>query len=305
MMKRALLTVSLTLAACGMAWGLGPTWSVPSVDSLPDNAWGRMVRQGRDLTLHTPELIGPDAADPAQRYAVSTLSCSNCHLEAGAKRFGLPFVGVFADFPEYRAREGEVGTLEDRINGCMTRSQDGKPLPLDSPAMTAMVSYMKFLSTGVPIGASMPGRGSGTMPLLSRAADPVHGKQVYAERCAACHGAGGQGLLVGGKAIFPPLWGPGSFNDGAGMDRLIDAANFIHSNMPNGASWDKPVLSEEDSWDVAAFMLAQPRPHKAGLEKDYPVLREKPVDTPYGPYADAFSQTQHRLGPYGPMLAKP
>jgi len=144
------------------------------------------------------------------------------------------------------------------------------------------------------------------MPELTRAADPAHGSGVYAQNCAACHGADGLGKRAdtpGGTQgyEFPPLWGAESFNDGAGMDRLIGAANFIHNNMPNGTSWTVPALSEADAWDVAAFVQPQPRPHKANLDRDYPVALERPVDSGYGPYADGFGQAQHRLGPFAPI----
>lgn len=101
----------------------------------------------------------------------------------------------------------------------------------------------------------------------------------------------------------PPLWGPDSFNDGAGMARLTTAADFIHFNMPNGTTYTNPQLTQVDAWDVAAYMLSQPRPHRAGLDKDFPDLLQKPVDTPYGPYADGFSERQHKFGPYGPIRA--
>ncbi len=280
-----------------------PAWSVPSVDALPDTPWGRVVRLGRELTLHTGAMIGPGASDPAHRYAGSNMSCGNCHLEAGTKKFGLPYVGVFADFPQYRAREGEVGTLEDRINGCMTRSLNGRKLPVDSAEMKAMVAYIKFLSDGVPIGKPLAGRGAGAMPLLSRAADPVRGATVYAATCAACHGAEGKGQWADSAYVVPPLWGDDSFNDGAGMNRLISAAKFIHSNMPNGTTWEKPVLSNDDAWDVAAFLVSRPRPHRAGIENDFPVRREKPVDAGYGPYIDGFDREQHQFGPFGPIQA--
>ncbi len=100
---------------------------------------------------------------------------------------------------------------------------------------------------------------------------------------------------------FPPLWGPDSFNDGAGMARLIAAANFIHFNMPHGTDYLDPQLSPEQAWDVAAYMVSQPRPQKAGLDKDFPNLLEKPVDVPYGPYADGFSAQQHKYGPFAPI----
>jgi thiosulfate dehydrogenase len=281
-------------------------WAVSDVDKLPDDAWGRTVRYGRELITRTYALIGPDVGDPSHRYAGNNLSCQNCHLEAGTKQFGLPFQGVYADFPNYRTRSGAVGTIEDRIQGCMTRSMNGKPLAPEGPEMTAIVAYMKFLSDGRPVGAPTPGRGAGKMPEMTRAADPGHGKQVYNQVCAACHGADGQGQRNGkpGDAqgyLFPPLWGDDSFNDGAGMDRLIAAANFVHTNMPIGTTWRAPVLSPEDAWDIAAFIQAQPRPHKANLDRDYPVRTEKPVDAGYGPYADDFSIEQHKLGPFGPV----
>ena len=284
-------------------------WVVPDADALPDDGWGKTVRYGRDLIARTYALIGPEVADPAHRFSGNNMACQNCHLEAGTKQFGLPFQGVYADFPNYRARSGAVGTIENRIQGCMTRSMNGKPLPPGGPEMTAMVAYMKFLSDGRPVGVPTPGRGPGRMPELTRAADPAHGQDVYAQNCVACHGATGQGQRAGvvGDAkgyTFPPLWGPDSFNDGAGMDRLIGAANFIHGNMPNGVNWQAPVLSEQDAWDVAAFVQAQPRAHKANLDRDYPVALQRPADSGYGPYADGFSAEQHRLGPFGPIRDK-
>lgn len=283
-------------------------WVVPDADKLPDDTWGKTVRHGRDLITTTYALIGPESPDPAHHFSGNNMSCQNCHLEAGTKQFGLPFQGVYADFPNYRARSGTVGTIEDRIQGCMTRSMNGKMLPPGGQEMTAIVSYMKFLSDGRPVGHPTPGRGPGKIAELTQAADPTHGRAVYAQNCVACHGANGLGQRVGaigdGKGyMFPPLWGPDSFNDGAGMDRLIGAANFIHNNMPNGTTWQTPVLSEQDAWDVAAFVQAQPRPRKANLDRDYPVALERPVDSGYGPYVDGFSQEQHRLGPFAPIRA--
>jgi thiosulfate dehydrogenase len=283
-------------------------WTVPDADRLPNDNWGKMVRYGRDLVAKTYAMIGPEVSDAAHRFAGNNLACQSCHLEAGTKEFGLPFRGVYAAFPNYRARSGAVGTIEDRIEECMTRSMNGKPLPPGSPEMTALVAYMKFLSDGRPVGEPTQGRGAGRMQELTRAADPEHGNEVYAQTCAACHGTNGQGQRVGqvGDAkgyTFPPLWGNDSFNDGAGMDRLIGAANFIHGNMPNGTTWKAPVLSQQDAWDVAAYVQSQPRPQKPDLERDYPIRLQKPADNGYGPYADGFSQQQHQLGPFAPIRA--
>jgi thiosulfate dehydrogenase len=191
----------------------------------------------------------------------------------------------------------------------MTRSMNGRALPLDSEDMKAFVAYIKFLSTGRPIGAPTPGRGSGDLKQLSRPADPVAGAKVFAENCAACHGADGQGVRAGvvGDAKgyqFPPLWGPDTFNDGAGMGRLISAADFIHSNMPLGVSYDQPAISPEAAWDVAAYIESMKRPHKSNLDDDFPVRSEKPADAAYGPYIDGFSQDQHKYGPFQPIQDK-
>jgi len=283
-------------------------WTVPEIGALPDDAHGRLVRRGRDLISATYAHIGPEVPDAARRFAGNNLACGNCHLQAGTKKFGIPLFGIFDEFPHYSARSGAPITIEERVNSCMTRSMNGRALPQDAPEMQALIAYIKFLSTGVPAGVILPGMGAGRMPELDRAADPARGKTIYTSTCAACHEPDGKGIRrslpsVDLGYLMPPLWGDDSFNDGAGMGRLINAANFIHFNMPHGADYLNPQLSPEDAWDVAAYMLSQPRPHKASLDKDFPDLLEKPVDAPYGPYADGFSVQQHKLGPFGPIRA--
>ena len=286
----------------------GTIWTVPEVGALPDNNYGRLVRHGRDLITATYAHIGPQVADPAKRFAGNNLACSDCHLEAGTKKFGLPVFGLYGDFPHYSARAGAEISVEDRVNSCMTRSMNGRALPTDAPEMQAFVAYIKFLATGVPPGQRLPGLGAGKIPELDVAADPARGRAIYVAKCQGCHNTDGQGILRSLPTtdlgyIIPPLWGEESFNDGAGMNRLINAANFVHSNMPQGADYLNPLLSSNDAWNVAAFVLSQPRPHKPGLEKDFPDLALKPVDTPYGPYLDGFSAQQHKYGPFAPIRA--
>ena len=136
----------------------------------------------------------------------------------------------FVSFPQYRGREDAISTTEERINGCMERSMNGRKLPLDSEEMKAMLSYLHFLSTGIAVGTKLEGGGTLKLKPLERAADPVAGKLVYASTCMACHGDNGQGLRRGkaGDADgyqFPPVWGPDSYNNGAGMARVTLAAD--------------------------------------------------------------------------------
>jgi thiosulfate dehydrogenase len=282
-------------------------WRVPDADALPAGLWKDTVLYGRQLFANTPSLIGPEAADGGMRYAGNNLSCQSCHLLAGTQAFALPMVGVYAAFPAYMARENEVRTIEDRIEGCLERSMNGRALPPDGREMRAIVAYVQFLSTGVPVGRSADGRSTPVLPYLDRAADSVRGRTVYGATCVACHQPDGQGLRKGrpGDAagyLYPPLWGPDSFNDGAGMHRLISSASYIRANMPFGTTYRTPVLSVEDAWDVAAFINSQARPARAHLELDYPDRSKKPVDAPFPPFADPFSLEQHRLGPFKPML---
>jgi thiosulfate dehydrogenase len=188
----------------------------------------------------------------------------------------------------------------------MERSMNGRALALESREMKAFIAYMKWLSTGIPDGARIVGAGTLSVREPGRAADLGHGAEVYGRVCAACHGEDGQGHrdAQGGGYQFPPLWGPDSYNNGAGMARFLNAAAFVKHNMPLGTTFDATVLSDEEAYDVAGYINSQPRPQKASLERNFPNRLQKPVDAPYGPYIDGFSEQQHKFGPYEPIRAK-
>lgn len=173
--------------------------------------------------------------------------------------------------------------------------------------MKALLAYIQYVSTGIPVGKTIEGRGSAPLALLKRAASPQRGAGVYKKICVACHQPDGQGKRNGsvgdaGGYLFPPLWGPDSFNNGAGMHRLIASASFVHANMPVGTTYTGPALSADDAWDLAAYINAQLRPIRARLDLDYPNRARKPVDAPFPPFTDAFSLQQHRLGPFQPLV---
>ena len=281
-------------------------WTAPDIASVGDDPFGKLVKYGHALISDTANQIGPTAADPAKRFTGNNLNCQSCHLDAGTRPYAMPLTGIWGQFPQYRGREGAVDTLEVRINGCMERSMNGRALPAGGREMVAMLAYMRWLSGGIPAGATLIGAGTLRIKEPPRAADPAPGAQIYADTCAACHGADGSGQRAASGAGYqiPPLWGPDSFNDGAGMSRVLTAAAYARHNMPFGTTFDAPVLSDDDAYDVAGYITSQDRPHKANLENDFPIRLEKPVDTPYGPYADGFSPAQHKLGPFAPIRAK-
>jgi thiosulfate dehydrogenase len=304
----AIIIAAAPAFAAGASAQTQQVWTVPEIGALPRDASGLQVRRGRDLITATYAHIGPNVAPP-KRYAGNNLACTNCHLSAGTRKFALPLFGLYGDFPQYSARSATEISIEDRLNSCMTRSMNGRPLPNAAPEMQAMVSYIRFLSTGVPPGSRLPGMGAGKMPELTRAADPVRGRAVYERVCAACHNVDGSGVRRSVPSsdlgyMMPPLWGADSFNDGAGMARLSTVANFVHFNMPHGADYLNPQLSVEDAWDVGAYVVSQPRPQRAGLARDFPDRLLKPVDAPFGPYADGFSEQQHKYGPFAPIRAE-
>lgn len=274
-------------------------WVIPA--AYPEGEAGEQIRFGEELVTNTTQYLGPDVADPSLRIAGNHLSCKNCHLQGGKQANAIGFVGVSQRYPKYRGRENRVASLAERINGCFERSLNGTKLPEDSKEMQAMLAYMNWLSEGID-GKNIEGQGLPKLEFIDRAADPDKGKLVYTQNCALCHGPNGEGVAKDPKNssagyTFPPLWGPDSYNNGAGMNRVHTAAQFIHANMPLGNA----NLSVEQAYDVSAYINSQDRPEKAEREKDYPDLTKKPVDAPYGPYPDDFSAEQHKYGPFGPM----
>ncbi len=293
-------------SAAAAATASSKDWQAPDITKLPDDKYGQMVRQGKALMEETYKHIGPEVKDANKRFAGNNLACTSCHVDAGGRKFGNPWVGTFVSFPQYRGREDAISTTEERINGCMERSMNGRKLPLDSVEMKTMTTYLQFLSTGIPVGAKLDGGGTLKLKTLDRAADPVAGEKVYAATCVACHGDKGQGMRRGkaGDANgyqFPPLWGPDSYNNGAGMARITLAAGFIKGNMPSGITHTTAVLTDEQAFDVAAYINSQPRPNRGNLQADFPARKNKPVDAAFPPYTPGFSAEQHKFGPWQPI----
>jgi thiosulfate dehydrogenase len=259
------LAMLVVTAAPAQAEGEAP-FKVPADATIPKGPDGDAVKLGKLLITDTRRLLPKNVG--------SGLNCANCHLGAGTTASAAPFVGLWGVFPEYRKRSGTIDSMQERVNDCFERSMNGKPLIFDSKEMNAILMYIQWLSTGVPVGTEVQGRGMGDID-TSLKPDAVHGKAVYAEKCAMCHGAKGEGMknATGGYA-FPPVWGSASFNIGAGLARTYTAAAFIKHNMPLGAG---NTLSDQDAVDVAQYMTHQPRPAYAAAKNDY-TKGERPKD---------------------------
>jgi len=270
------------------------------VAMLHDTPENEMIKYGYELFQNTPKYLGPDNGNADNIYAGNRLSCNNCHLQSGTKPFSGPLIGIIQRFPQYRGREDKMGTIEERINGCFERSMNGRVLETDSHHMKAYVAYLNWLSRFAPEDGKVDGSGFVKVTIPERSVDLEHGKEIFVNQCAVCHGLDGQGQFFPDGMVYqyPPLWGPNSFNNGAGMTRVITAMRFIKGNMPFGAA----NLTDEESYDVAGFISQQERPIKANLEVDFPDLTKKPVSTGYPPYVDDFPISQHQLGPFQPIM---
>lgn len=238
------------------------------ITKVPPDVLGDSIMRGHAIATRTAEEL-PD-------HVGNSLHCSSCHLQGGTVANAGPWIGVPAAFPEFRARSGRVDTLSTRINDCFERSMNGTALDPNGPDMVALEAYMSFISRGVESGAPIVGRG------FKRIASPptpnkAHGAQVYQRACITCHGPDGAGLRQNDAYLYPPLWGDRSFNIGAGMARLDTAAAFIRTNMPIGAAG---TLSDQDAYDVAAYVIEQPRPDFARKAQDWP-KGGKPRDARY------------------------
>jgi len=258
---------------------------------------------GARLVADTATYLGPDHEDPSMRFSGTHMACTSCHLDTGTSPGTLSLLEAAARYPRFSGRDGGVRDLQDRINGCMQRSMNGRALPRDGPEILAMVAYIESLAdrfAAMGDGQRVPAE-QAAFAMPDRAADLGAGQQVFETRCAICHGTDGSGLPSAGPPgrgyVFPPLWGPDSFNNGAGMHRVLTAARFIKARMPLGQA----DLSDDQAFDVAAYINSHPRPTMAGLDRDYPNRADKPVDGAYGPYADEFPAEQHRFGPFRPI----
>lgn len=245
----------------------------PAEASLPDDEFGKIIRQGEQIFLHTRENAG--------KYVGNSLTCANCHLDAGRRADSAPLWGAFVSYPAYRSKDGKVSTLAERIQGCFRYSMNGKAPPLGDPVLVALESYSYWLAKGAQVGTKVPGSGYPKLPKPSLPADYARGQHVYTVNCALCHGANGQGQSSAGQVTFPPLWGKNSFNWGAGMHQMGNAAGFIKANMPLSRGG---TLSDQDAWDVAMFMNSHDRPQDPRFTGSVEATRKKFHDSPDSMY---------------------
>lgn len=199
----------------------------------------------------------------SKKFGSNQLSCTNCHFcggdTLGGKNGGISLVGVTSNYPQFSKRDGKVITLVDRMNNCFKRSMNGHPPAPDSEEMIDIINYLGWISKEVESIKNIPWLGLPSI-MSKHKPDAKEGKKVYDQYCLACHQSNGEGggvLRTSDGKLIPPIWGPNSFNDGAGMSTMKMMAPFVLLNMP----YQQATLTEEQALDVTAYVLSQPRPH--------------------------------------------
>ena len=233
-----------------------PVFQPPDELTIPDNDFGAAVERGRAIFTNTSTNAG--------EHVGNGLSCANCHLDAGREPNSAPMWAAWVAYPAYRSKNNQINTMQDRLMGCFSYSMNaqdsvsGGPPPFGDDIYRDLESYLYWLATGAPTNTAMEGGGFGPIDAPALPYDPVRGETVYSENCAVCHGADGLGQKdLNGRYTFPPLWGADSYNWGAGMHQINNAAAFIKHNMP----FSQPgSLSDQEAWDVAAFVNSHERP---------------------------------------------
>lgn len=265
-----------------------------------NNNSGKLIWYGHDLIANTSFYLGPKGT---VAHITNGMNCQNCHLEGGTVPFGNNYGKVFSTYPKFRARNNGMQSIYARVNDCFERSLNGTGLDSTAPEMQAIYAYIKWLGKDLPKGYISGGTNIMKLTYLAGEANPIAGKNVYDDKCQSCHGTNGEGKAnpFATGYIYPPLWGTHSYNDGAGLFRLSNFAGFVKNNMPYGIDYHNPVLTNEEAWNVAAFVNSQPRPHK-NQDADWHDISKKPVDFPFGPYNDSFSEKQHKYGPFKPII---
>ena len=277
--KAALPRVPMTGPLIAATVSMKAAWEFPrnplDDKTLDTSRLSEEIRRGFRLFTNTPA--------EAPRLAPGGMACTNCHMNAGQRERSMPLVDVASMFPEYNRRSGRLYSLGDRITDCFLRSENATgvlapeelPNP-SSPEVLAISAYITWLARDAAIGKNPSWRGQNTIPASALVPldklDMAKGEAIYTDRCATCHGPDGQGVQIGDK-IAGPLWGPRSWNDGAGAARVYTLAGMIRYSMPY---LDPGNITDEDAQHVAAFIDSKPRPAYPFKDRDYRVEKLPP-----------------------------
>lgn len=308
---------------------------------LPDPAtMSSSAASGKELVHSTYKYLGIESSFRAANgrpYVGNKLACTNCHMADGTQPNASPFVVVAQKYAPpgiFNARSNILLDVPNRVNTCMERSLAGEALPRDSQWMKDIVAYFDFLATGLQPGFTfkqVKGQEIPAVALLTRAANPVRGQDIFEDRCKGCHDDDGQGEWNSDQKRYdiPAVWGNDSFGLMSGAGRLATLTTLVWGTMPRdevNALNVSTRMPQEDAWDVAAYLLSKSHPFDqryvadwngtgpdgmpnwlrkaSSASYDYTMPRSNngaATDDPSKP--PMFTREQHTYGPFQPIEA--
>lgn len=275
----------------------------PGWDKLPEGELGEKVVRGYQYFVDTQSV--------APEFNGNGLNCVNCHMDAGKKENAAPLWAAYMSYPAFRKKNNKINDFQERIQGCFMFSMNGTPPPTDDEVLVDLSAYAYWLAQGTLTGEDfdptamhvpsdtellkggkrddfpymqayldaggstepeLPGRGYPKLDKPELTPDIARGKVIFEQECSVCHGENGEGQLVNDHYVFPALWGPESYNWGAGMHRVNTAADFIQHNMPLG---QPGKLTEQEAWDVATYLNSHDRPQDPRDKGDVQATRDE------------------------------
>ena len=232
-----------------------------------------MLRQLLILVLLAGPVISQAIAAP-DGAALFARNCAACHGSTGNGGIGVPLA-----LPSFQA-----SISDDYLRQTIRLGRPGRVMPsfsnLKPDEVDAIVSYVRAWNKGPAVTYS-------TRPVKGNA---VHGKQLFAQYCAACHGANGEGSEGTGVTFSRPrdlpIMAPALHNPGflaSATDAMIKATLMKGREGTPMASFIKRGLKEDDINDIVSYVRSfekQPLAESAKLlQVENPVIvRDSPYD---------------------------
>ncbi|OJW92473.1 c-type cytochrome [Thiobacillus sp. 65-1402] len=187
----------------------------------------------------SPVLAAPDGAKLYGR------NCAACHGENGTGGIGVPLA-----LPAF-----QTGVSDDYLRKTIRHGRPGRVMPafsqLDQAEIEAIVRHVRTWNKGAPATYSArPVKGN-----------PGHGKKLFAQYCASCHGANGEGGKGTGVTFSRPrdlpIMAPALHNPGflaAASDAMIKATLMHGREGTPMVSFLKQGLKEKDIDDIVSYV---------------------------------------------------
>jgi len=213
-------------------------------------------------------------AAPSDGANLYSKNCAVCHGQTGNGGMGVPL--ALASF--------QATIDDDYLRRTIRHGRPGRVMPafntLSDAEVDAIVKYVRSWNKG-PTRTFATGRVNG---------DPKHGKQLFGQHCAACHGANGEGGKGTGVTFSRPrdlpIMAPALHNPGflaSASDNMIKTILTKGRDGTPMRSFLKAGLKEKDINDIVSYVRSFEREPLSSsatvLKVDKAVIsRESPYD---------------------------